>query len=74
MAVYERPPYADWTPERLQKSIKVLQEKRDPLLLEITRLTHQLNESDAAIRELQFVLIANSGLRDSLRGWGPKDC
>lgn len=70
MALYEPPYFADWTPERLKKEIKKLQEKRDPIQRELQRVTNEFRSNDETIREMQFILVCNSGLRDALQGWG----
>jgi len=69
MARFEPSPYRDWTPEKLQKEIAKLREKRRPISFESQRIAAELKGIDAAIQSMQFMLVCNSGLRDSLYGW-----
>ena len=70
MARLGRPPhYHNWTPEKLKEEIEKLQEKGKDLMREYSRAQRRYRDNQAAIKDMQFYLICNSGLRDTLRGW-----
>ena len=68
MARTEQSPYTDWTPEKLKKEIRKLRKEREPLVKESTRINQRLNANLASMQHMQFMLICNSDLRETLRG------
>ena len=69
MARWQPSPFRDWDPDRLKAEIEKTQEERQELFRESSKIRNKLNANKNKLRDLQFMLICNSGLRDSLREW-----
>lgn len=63
------PHYHNWTPEKLKEEIEKLQEKGKELMRTYSDAHRRLRDNQKTIRSMQYYLVCNSGLRDTLRGW-----